>query len=181
MISLDQHAFIVTRSGIRFDMLSPRAEDVRIDDIAHALSNLCRFTGHTYVFYSVAEHSWLVSCHCNPAHALEGLLHDAAEAYINDLSRPLKHHPQMSVYRDIEARIQGAIRQRFGLPSTPTKHIKDIDNMIVCDEGIVLMAESGWTKGHARLGIDEFGMSPAQAETAFMMRYQELADNVAAA
>jgi hypothetical protein len=84
--------WIQTFSGVQMHPLDPRPEDVRIDDIAHALSNLCRFTGHTRTFYSVAQHSVLVSRNVPPPAALLGLLHDAAEAYLSDIARPWKRY-----------------------------------------------------------------------------------------
>jgi 5'-deoxynucleotidase YfbR-like HD superfamily hydrolase len=83
-----------TFSGVHFYPFNPKPEDVRIEDIAHALSNICRFSGHTRKFYSVAQHSVLVCRALAGESALLqrwGLMHDAAEAYINDLIRPLKH------------------------------------------------------------------------------------------
>jgi len=83
-------------SGGTFDILNPRAEDVRIEDIAHALSQQCRFTGHTKTFYSVAQHSVLASTLVAAPDELWALLHDASEAYMGDMNRPLKHAPEMS-------------------------------------------------------------------------------------
>ena len=74
----------------------PNPDDIRIEDIAHALSNQCRFAGHAREFYSVAEHSVHVSQLCLPEHALWGLLHDASEAYLVDLPRPLKLLPEFA-------------------------------------------------------------------------------------
>lgn len=80
-----------TYTGRVFWPLEPRPEDVDIVDIAHALANLCRYGGHSKVFYSVAHHSVLVSQIVPPADALWGLMHDSAEAYVIDLIRPIKH------------------------------------------------------------------------------------------
>lgn len=174
MISLNQHAFMTTYTGVRFNLIEPRAEDVRIEDIAHALSNLCRFTGHTSRFYSVAEHSWLVSTHCSPWLELEGLLHDAGEAYVNDLSRPLKHHPAMSAYRDTEAKVMAAVSERFGLSAESLAQVKDIDNKIVCDEALALMALNDWAFGHPRLNITPRCWDPAYAKQMFLGRFNAL-------
>ncbi len=78
--------WIQVRSGRKFHPLDPRPEDVDINDIAHALSNLCRFTGHCTDFYSVAQHSVIASQIVPPASALAALLHDASEAYMGDIS-----------------------------------------------------------------------------------------------
>lgn len=84
-----------TFTGTGFDPLHPRTEDVRLDDIAQALSNTCRFNGHTPRFYSVAQHAVLVaeivlSVSNDPRWALLALHHDSAEAYLMDVPRPIK-------------------------------------------------------------------------------------------
>ena len=78
------NATIGTYTGGTFDILNPRVEDVRIEDIAHALSQQCRFTGHTRLFYSVAQHSFLASYLCDSVDALWGLLHDATERSVRE-------------------------------------------------------------------------------------------------
>lgn len=126
--------WIATYGGRHFHPLDPRPEDIDLVDIAHALGNLCRFTGHTREFYSVAQHSVLVSQSLSGESLdvqLWGLLHDAAEAYIGDISKPLKDwmffsppegHPQEGEtrnVRDIEELILQAIAERFWLPVGP--------------------------------------------------------------
>lgn len=107
-------SWIVTYTGRRFDLLAPRAEDVDMRDIAHALANLCRFNGHCRRHYSVAQHSVLVSHLVPEEYALFGLLHDAGEAYVGDVLSPLKAViPEFGV---IEARVMAAIAERFALP-----------------------------------------------------------------
>lgn len=90
--------WIQTYSGRRFFPLDPRPADVKIEDIAHALSNKCRFNGHCLTFYSVAEHSVRVATLAMSRHGgaekstigLQALLHDAAEAYLPDICSPIK-------------------------------------------------------------------------------------------
>lgn len=106
--------WIQVYSGKPFTFLSPGVPDIDILDIAHALSMQCRFNGHVKKFYSVAEHSINVSYEVPEKHALAGLLHDAAEAYIGDMVSPLKDH--MSEFREIEHRIESAICRRFNVP-----------------------------------------------------------------
>ncbi len=130
---------ILTHSGISFNLMEPDPDLIEIDDIAHALAYICRFTGHTRVFYSVAEHSVRTSlCACVPQeHALEALLHDAAEAYIGDVSSPLK--AQLHEYRNIEFRLEQAIRQRFGLPPKHAPCVKQADLTMLATEKRDLM------------------------------------------
>jgi len=87
--------WILTNSARPFDLLNPRAEDILTTDLAHALSLVCRFNGHCAHHYSVAQHSLLVAYIIEkeggtPEEQLAGLLHDGTEAYISDLTRPLK-------------------------------------------------------------------------------------------
>jgi hypothetical protein len=121
-----RHA-IRTSSGRLFWPLDAREEEIQLEDIAHALSQLCRFVGHTRMFYSVAQHSVLVSRLCPPADALHGLLHDASEAYLGDVSRPIKHQPIFAAYREAETRLQGLVYLRFGLTPVEPKTVKAAD------------------------------------------------------
>lgn len=122
--------WIQTYTGRAFDLLDPKPEQIDPLDIAHALSQICRFTGHTRHFYSVAQHSCLVAeivndlCRgaygapCPDVVLLAALLHDAPEAYIGDVSTPLKRalrgEGTISEYDVIEARIAAAVARRFG-------------------------------------------------------------------
>src|ERR1051326_5301684 len=107
---------IMTFSGRWINPLNPRPEDIDIVDIAHALSNQCRFTGHTRFFYSVAQHSCLVSDECANPHKLGGLLHDASEAYLSDIARPIKAQPGFGeVYKTCENKLMIAVAKRFSL------------------------------------------------------------------
>jgi hypothetical protein len=118
---------ITTFSGMRFWPLIPNPADIRIEDIAHALSNQCRFAGHSREFYSVAEHSVRVSQHCRPEDALWGLLHDASEAYLSDVPAPLKELPAFEAYRAAERSLQGTIAVRFGLSTEQPRSVTEAD------------------------------------------------------
>lgn len=104
-----------TYTGIQFWPLDPRPEEIVLEDIAHALSMQCRFAGHVNDFYSVAQHSVLVSRHVPPEDAAWGLMHDAAEAYLQDMIRPLKRGEYGHYYRRAEKFLLSAICDRFGL------------------------------------------------------------------
>ena len=145
-------SWIETYTGKKFYPLNPRPEDVDIIDIAHSLSMQCRFNGHTRFFYSVAEHSAMVSKELaatgyNKLIQLYGLLHDAAEAYVCDLPRPIKR--QIKEYEPIEVRVQGVIWEGFNLPApaeTDRKILQYMDDRILGYEGVRLMRNTeGWT------------------------------------
>jgi len=110
-----------TASGGRYWPDDPKPEDIHLADIATALSRVCRFGGHGRAFYSVAQHSVLVSHEVKRrGGSLQdqqwGLLHDASEAYLGDVVWPLKRSPLMAGYKELERRSEVAIAKRFGLP-----------------------------------------------------------------
>ena len=120
--------FIVTYTGkvFPYDHITPDCIDIR--DIAHALSHLCRFTGHTNMFYSVAQHSLLVAekMQGGAAEKLAGLLHDAAEAYTNDLASPLKRYMSegvcgCNIYADLQDGITAMIYNKWGVKYVPSE------------------------------------------------------------
>ena len=130
-----------TYSGCRFWPLDPRPEEIHLVDVAHHLAMKCRYGGAVRQFYSVAEHSVIVSQYVPARFAREALLHDAAEAYIGDMIRPLKHQPEMAAFREIEDRIYPAVMAAFDITSTPESRaaIEEIDDRIVVDETDALM------------------------------------------
>lgn len=138
---------ILTYTGKYFDFINPHNNEFNIYDIAHALSNVCRFAGHTREFYSVAQHSVMVARICmrtaRPADVIDcgraGLLHDAAEAYIGDITRPLKQ--LLPDYKVIEQRIEAALLNAFGIDSLPeqTKLVKHADLVMLATEQRDLM------------------------------------------
>ena len=105
--------WILTQTGKRFDLFEPDADMIDPRDIAHSLAHLCRFNGHTREFYSVAQHSCLVADLVPTEHKLAALLHDATEAYIGDMVRPLKQW--MHAYQDVETWIWERICTRFSI------------------------------------------------------------------
>ena len=108
--------YIITVNHVKMTPCNPREEDIQIEDIAHALSLLCRANGHFPVFFSVAQHCLLCleEARARGYHKqlqLACLLHDASEAYLSDITRPVKQHlPQ---YREIEQRLEKTIYRRF--------------------------------------------------------------------
>lgn len=132
-------AIITTWSGRHINLLLPCPSDIAIDDIAAALSRLARFGGHTSRPYTVAEHCCLGAEFCTPERRFEFLLHDATEAYLGDVTGPLKRMAGMQFYRDLEAMWAGAIADRFGLPRAMSKQIHAIDKRMLVTEQRDLM------------------------------------------
>lgn len=169
---------IMLHSGKCFDLKAPEESDFGIDDIAHALSNICRFTGHCRVFYSVAQHSVLVSQVVPPNDALAGLLHDAAEAFVGDVSKPLKL--LLPDYQAIERRVECAVWQRFGLPKTLPPSVKRADQVLLDVEQHDLMhadaprGRSLWSQSHPSLAEPIKPLAPVDAKQAFLRRFEEL-------
>lgn len=120
-------SWIQTYSGKAFDPFNPNPADICIQDIAHALANVCRFTGHTRQFYSVAQHSVEVTTRLPYEFQRHALLHDASEAYLLDLARPLKQRPEFAGYRAAEKALQEAIYTRFGLDPITPPEVKEMD------------------------------------------------------
>ena len=180
--------WIMTASGRPFWPLEPRLQDVAIEDIAHHLSNLCRFTGAVRLFYSVAQHSVEVSRAMAPhmftgrhrSAALYGLLHDASEAYLMDIPRPLKHDAQFSAYRAAEARLQRVIYAAFDLdPDDEPAELKLVDRRMLRTEQRDLMPPPALAE--RRDDVEPFAFhltepwSPARSRWKFMERFHEIA------
>lgn len=162
-------------SGRCFYPLDPRPEEIEIEDIAHSLSMRCRYGGHSLFFYTVAEHSVLVSEHVPAEHALWGLLHDAAEAYSADVPRPLKRC--LPDWKPMEARIMAAVCERFGLPPREPDEVKRVDLAITSDERALLMrpCEREWGALPPPVGARIRCLDPAAAKALFLERFHRLA------
>ena len=134
---------IQTYTGALVDLDDIKPDDIRLPDIVHALSLVNRFTGHTTVPYSVAQHSVVVSRLCSQEHAMWGLLHDASEAYLGDVATPLKR--MLPAYRLIEDRVQRAIAKRFGLawPMPDEVHIQD-KRALMLEKQVLLSVDHDW-------------------------------------
>lgn len=173
-------SWIQTFTGKQFWPLDPRIDDICIEDIAHALSNLCRYGGHTRDFYSVAQHCVLVSRVVSEEEALRGLLHDASEAYLVDLPRPIKHVASMNGYRDAEARLERMIYRKFGINTPDPECIKLADSQLLRTEQRDLMKEppAAWTDyGVEPLPEKITPWRPWNAKLAYLNRFRELTGN----
>lgn len=178
-------SWIQTYSKRRFNPLDIHDDDISIIDIAHALSLVNRFTGHTSVAYSVAEHS--VRCArlveswepWNFNLILEALLHDASEAYIADIARPIKHLPQMAPYRELEHGIERAIALKYETATIMSPLVKRADEILLTTEARDLMGPlcSGWFLRETPLDYPIRPWSADLAEHEFLAMFRRFRPN----
>lgn len=166
-------------SGRQFWPLDPRVDEIDIADIAHALGMACRYAGHVLQFYSVAEHSvhicrWLHEHHEPTEVQLAGLLHDAPEAYLVDVPRPVK--PHLSEYSKFETRLWYAVTARFNISAHIPHVVKFADESILADEMAQNMAPCHvpWSLRHGPLGIQLQYWSPSRAKAEFLLEFERL-------
>ncbi len=177
-----EEGWIETYTGRQFHFKDPRAEEVDIEDIAHSLSMLCRYNGHVSDFYSVAEHSVLISDFIRAEGgdrdlALAALLHDAAETYIGDISRPVKYAVLPPEFKEYENELDRVIFEKFGLTFPYSTHINDLDARILQDERMQGMSQSEnlWgTDDLEPLGLTLRFWGPAKAKAKFLQRFEML-------
>lgn len=140
MTTKDGLPTMTTFTGKLFNFIDPDPESIDIKDIAHGLSLECRFQNQSKVHYSVAQHSVLVSRYLTGIPIRRSaLLHDAAEAYLGDVCKPLKR--LLPDYQKIEDRVQKAIFRRFGLPEETPPEVKEVDMRLLATEGISFMGK----------------------------------------
>jgi uncharacterized protein len=168
-------AWIQTFSGRAFYPLDPQVADVDLVDIAHALSQICRYAGHCRTFYSVAEHSVLLSYAVPYELRRWALLHDASEAYISDIPRPIK--PHITGYAAIEDAIMRCVADRFDLIYPEPPELKEYDTRILHNEraALHLAPPKPWDiPGTPLPGITIVGLGPQAARHRFLTRANEL-------
>lgn len=173
--------WMMTYSGRAFWPLDPRPDEVDIVDIARALSHQCRYNGHCAVFYSVAEHSvkladWFRDVQDDVGLARQALLHDAAEAYLGDMIRPLKRY--VPDYLEAERAVEAVIFERFGLPAELDIRVRTADQVILTDERDQLFDARkakalGWHT-ELLLGVQLELLTPPRAYGRFMATFGEL-------
>jgi hypothetical protein len=132
--------WIYTYTGRRIEPLNPDPTQIDIVDIAYSLAGQRRFTGHTDPWYNTGQHSVLVSTIVPAEDALWGLLHDAPEAYISDIARPVKRQAEFEpFYKAAEDTLMAAVCERFGLPLQMPASVKEADDMLLRAEQRDLM------------------------------------------
>lgn len=166
------------------DPINPDPEKIKIETIAHSLSNQCRYTGHIVPFYSVAQHSVLASRIVPRQYAYAALMHDASEAYLLDVPSPLKNALFGKQYREVEDRLMEVISAKFEFEWPMPKEVVYADNALLRTEVRDLMPqdlspedfEDLWGQWFFAEPLEEKiePWSPEVARTAFMVRYHEL-------
>lgn len=173
--------WIMTYRGRQFRPFAPRPEDVDIIDIAQALSNTCRYGGHVRRFYSVAEHCVHLARWVPREHAFDALMHDAAEAYLGDIPRPIKRAPAMGAWRDAEWLVERAIGLRFGVTFPMPAAVHEADGRILLDEWAELMppTEEDIGVSGTPLGVTIECWAPEMARRKFLDAFEWLRPAVA--
>jgi 5'-deoxynucleotidase YfbR-like HD superfamily hydrolase len=187
-------SWMQTFRGNRFNPDDPAHTKFEIEDIAHALSNLCRYGGHCKRFYSVAEHSVLVAdiVAATPGATLEdeiwALMHDATEAYLTDLPTPIK--ARLPKYKAIEAEVAAQIQISLGLPGL-ARWRGDLPPIVHHADRVALVTEAAqllngdltdWRQLHETRPFDAKirCFSPEDARRVFIARWVELQERLAA-
>ena len=168
-----------TFTGRQFWPIDPRPEEISIVDIAHSLSNQCRYAGHCKSFYSVAQHSVMVSYLCEPQNALWGLLHDAAEAYLVDLPRPVKRYSDLGWhYKQVETHLMQVVCRRFNLSIEEPLSVSKADDVALVTEmrDLMGMPPAQWREALANKPLEHtiipWGSCASKAK--FLRRFEEL-------
>lgn len=169
-------ASMLLASGQYFNFMSPAGFRFDVEVIAHALSNTCRFGGHTKSFYSVAQHSVLVSQNVSKPNQLQALFHDGSEAFLGDVIKPLKD--LLTDYAEIEERVQREVFRSVGVSLVMHPEVKHADKVVLATERRDLMLENlqPWEliKGIAPMAEFIAPLEPREARRLFLDRYSEI-------
>lgn len=167
--------WITTYTGKQFHFLDPQPDEIRIEDIAHALSLTCRFGGQCSVFYSVGEHSIRGTTIVPAGYELLFLLHDSDEAYLPDLPRPMK--AELPAFKKMGLVIRQAVWDKY-VPNNRALDlniIKEADNILLATEARDLMNNmDDWAELPLPLAQTIVPLSSAGAEALFLKRFKEL-------
>jgi uncharacterized protein len=175
---VDQN-WIGTLSGGRFNYNYPEQSDVTLDDVASALSNICRFAGHLPCFYSVAQHLVNTSRIVEPVFAFDALMHDTAEAFTNDMPTPLKW--AFPVFKDLQVEIESAIAKKFGFNYPYPIEVKQADTEMIILEKLYVKNDDRHWPGYEGIVVDHLlnkvdlkPWQPQRAKREFLERYHQL-------
>lgn len=167
-------------TGRLFNILDPDPALIEPEMLAHALGFLCRWTGQCNVFFSVAQHCVIVSEVVPPELALQGLLHDASEAFIGDINRPLKdlmHNMAPGVLQGIEERLHEAIAERFGTGYPHDPLVKWADNTsLATEKRDILTVKEDWHSLPDPLTTPIRPLGPVGARNAWLTRFRKLTE-----
>lgn len=166
--------WIETFTGTKFYPLDAKETEIEITDIAHSLSNQCRYGGHTSGFYSVAQHSCLVADLVDSKYKLDALLHDATEAYLLDLPKPVKMC--MPDYEKFEEELREIICRKFNIVYPIPKNVLDMDTVAACIEHENFFSDKfkGFYQTYTSLPIPKIKLdtkTPVQAKKLFLNMY----------
>lgn len=161
-----------TITGEIIDIHNPKPEMFNIVDIASALSKICRFGGQCSSFYSVAQHCVMVAGMVADDYALEGLMHDASEAYLGDVIKPLKIILG-DAYEKIEQRFSDVIAEAFGLKKEAENSIKHYDRIALELEFdlLLLNRKEDWVHSAKSMGLPTEILTPEEAKSEFIKAY----------
>lgn len=176
--SLDDQ-WIGLLSGAQFNYNKPEESDVTLDDLASALSNICRFSGHLPVFYSVAQHLVNTSRIVPEELAFTALMHDTTEAFTNDLPTPLKW--AFPVFKDLEVRTESAMAKKFGFMFPYPPEVKQADTEMLILEKLYVKLDNRVWPNYENIKVDHLihlvdlkPWQPCRAKREFLERYAEL-------
>lgn len=182
MNAIPVDAGIMMRSGAYFNYNDPAAFEGSIEDIAHALSNVCRYAGHCDYFFSVAQHAVNASHAVARGHEFDALMHDTAEAVTGDITTPLKR--AVPFFKELEMQIEAGMSKRFNFTYPLSEQVKIVDLQMLKLEREVLFpdATDHWAvldgveieSLRGLRGISMSPMGPSEAKQAFLRRYDEL-------
>lgn len=176
---LPEDCWIGLLSGAKMNYNFPEESDVTLDDLASALSNICRFSGHLPCFYSVAQHLVNTSRIVPAEFAFDALMHDTAEAFTNDLPTPLKW--AFPIFKELETKIEQAMANRFEFNYPYPEAVKTADTqMLLLEKRYVKLDEREWPAykdiefEHVAHLVDLKPWQPVRAKREFLERFAEL-------
>lgn len=174
---IEEPILIRTYTGKIVNILDVKVEDIDIEDLAHSMSNICRYTGHSTFYYADALHSVYVSQKCEPPYRLHGLLHDTSGCFLGDMHGPLKHSKHMKWYYQHEKnKIMPVIAQAFGIVYTKEIdiHVKERDNRVFATEVSQVVTRPWPVEYEPYPDLKIKALSPLKAKQVFLTEFYKL-------